>query len=98
LKNYKHLFSDTKIKSETSSPVKTIPSTTPSTAPATAELNKIDPVIEKKVMLVLCDIGLDIPCSSSVIADQSSKALKQNIKLNVIEELLKKLASQKLIK
>lgn len=90
---------DTKSQSETASPVKAIPSisSSPVKSIQAVEPTKIDPVLEKKIMLALCDIDLDIPCSSSVIAEHSSKILKQTVKLDIVEELLKKFAGQQLI-
>lgn len=86
---------ETKPTVENTSPVKSLPVTTAADQPTEPLL--IEAVIEKKVMLVLCDIDLDIPCSSSVIRERSSAMLKQNIKLDVVEELLKKFAGQQLI-
>ncbi|KAK7483066.1 hypothetical protein BaRGS_00025729 [Batillaria attramentaria] len=59
--------------------------------------SKVDPEIEKKLLLVLCDISLDIPSEASIIAEHTSKTLGRKVELPVIEVLLKKLAAQSLI-
>ncbi|XP_062604950.1 N6-adenosine-methyltransferase catalytic subunit-like [Saccostrea cucullata] len=58
---------------------------------------KSDPEVEKKVLLVLCDINLDIPCNAAVIADQTKKTLGRGVTLATIEVLLQNFASQQLI-
>lgn len=58
---------------------------------------KIDPEVEKKLLLVLCDISLDIPSEASIIAEHTSKTLGRKVELSVVEVLLKKLAAQSLI-
>ena len=62
------------------------------------ETMKVDPEVEKKVLMVLCDINLDIPCNAAVIADHTTKALGRGITLSSIEVLLQKFASQQLIR
>ncbi|KAK7114395.1 N(6)-adenosine-methyltransferase catalytic subunit METTL3-like [Littorina saxatilis] len=58
---------------------------------------KIDPEVEKKLLLVLCDITLDIPSDASVIAEHTSQALGREVELTVVEALLKKFASDSMI-
>ncbi|XP_061180283.1 N6-adenosine-methyltransferase catalytic subunit-like [Saccostrea echinata] len=58
---------------------------------------KSDPEVEKKVLMVLCDINLDIPCNAAVIADHTKKALGRGVTLATIEGLLQNFASRQLI-
>ncbi|XP_055891792.1 N6-adenosine-methyltransferase subunit METTL3-like isoform X2 [Biomphalaria glabrata] len=57
----------------------------------------LDPEVEKKLLMVLCDISLDIPSDSKVIAEHTSRLMEREVDLGMIEELLKKFALQKLI-
>lgn len=84
----------------TSKPADGGTSTTASSSAAkspTADPLQIDPEVEKKLLLVLCDISLDIPSDASIIADHTSRALGRKVELAVIEVLLKKLAAKSLI-
>ncbi|PVD20656.1 hypothetical protein C0Q70_18814 [Pomacea canaliculata] len=58
---------------------------------------KVDPEIEKKLLLVLCDISLDIPSEASIIAEHTSRTLGRKVELSIIEVLLRKLAARSLI-
>ncbi|CAI9736611.1 N6-adenosine-methyltransferase subunit METTL3-like [Octopus vulgaris] len=58
---------------------------------------KVDAEIKKKLLLVLCDINLDIPCNATQIAEHTSKMLGREVKLIVIEDLLQQLSSQQLL-
>ncbi|XP_076449417.1 N(6)-adenosine-methyltransferase catalytic subunit METTL3-like [Babylonia areolata] len=58
---------------------------------------KVDPEIEKKLLLVLCDISLDIPSDASIIAEHTSRTMGCEVELSVVENLLRKFASQSLI-
>lgn len=58
---------------------------------------KADPEVEKKMLMVLCDISLDIPSDSKVIAEHISRLMEREVDLAVVEVLLEKFASQKLI-
>ncbi|GFO20701.1 N6-adenosine-methyltransferase subunit [Plakobranchus ocellatus] len=57
----------------------------------------IDPDVEKKMLMVLCDISLDIPSDSKVIAEHTSRFMEREVDIKVIEDLLRKFASEKLI-
>lgn len=59
---------------------------------------KVDPEIEKKLLLVLCDISLDIPSEASIIAEHTSRTLGRKVELSIIEVLLRKLAARSLIR
>lgn len=72
-------------------------SVTPDIVKDSQEPVKVDPEVEKKVLMVLCDINLDIPCNAAVIADHTTKALGRGITLASIEILLQNFASQQLI-
>ncbi|KAL5022915.1 hypothetical protein ScPMuIL_002070 [Solemya velum] len=61
------------------------------------EVAKLDPEIEKKVLLVLCDISLDIPCNASVIAEHTCRMLGRKVQISIIEELLQTFENQELI-
>ncbi|KAL8574597.1 hypothetical protein ACOMHN_061597 [Nucella lapillus] len=58
---------------------------------------KVDPEIEKKLLLVLCDISLDIPSDANIIAEHTRRTLGREVELSAIETLLRKFASQSLI-
>ena len=58
----------------------------------------IDPEIEKKVLLVLCDISLDIPCEMSIIAHHTSRSVGRPVELFVVETLLKQFSADSLIR
>lgn len=73
-------------------------SATPDIVKDSQEPVKVDPEVEKKVLMVLCDINLDIPCNAAVIADHTTKALGRGITLASIEVLLQNFASQQLIR
>ena len=60
--------------------------------------HKADPEIEKKVLLVLCDISLDIPSEASVIAEHTSRMLGRKVEVSAVDALLKKFAAQSLIR
>lgn len=62
------------------------------------EVAKLDPEIEKKVLLVLCDISLDIPCNASVIAEHTCRMLGRKVQISIIEELLQTFENQELIR
>jgi len=71
---------------------------TPAVTTSQPTEHKTDPEIEKKVLLVLCDISLDIPSESSVIAEHTSRMLGREVELTAVEALLKKFAAQSLIR
>ncbi|XP_064611225.1 N6-adenosine-methyltransferase subunit METTL3-like [Liolophura sinensis] len=74
------------------------PAPPPSTmATSEPEVVKSDVEVEKKLLLVLCDISLDIPSNASVLATETSKLLCRQVKLSAIEHLLEKFAAQQLI-
>jgi len=52
---------------------------------------------EKKMLMVLCDISLDIPSNSKVIAEHMSRLMEREVDISMVEILLMKFASQKLI-
>ncbi|XP_059147782.1 N6-adenosine-methyltransferase subunit METTL3-like [Physella acuta] len=56
-----------------------------------------DPEVEKKLLMVLCDISLDIPSDSKVITEHTSRLMEREVDFKLVEELLKKFAMQKLI-
>lgn len=60
-------------------------------------LVSVDPETEKKILLVLCDISLDIPSDANAIADHTLKTLGFKVELSAVEALLKKFAAQALI-
>lgn len=72
----------------------------PPSTPAISESESIksDVEVEKKLLLVLCDISLDIPSNASVLATETSKLLCRQVKLSAIEHLLEKFAAQQLIR
>ncbi|KAK3731758.1 hypothetical protein RRG08_035427 [Elysia crispata] len=57
----------------------------------------IDPDVEKKMLMVLCDISLDIPSDSKVIAEHTSRFMEREVDIKVVEDLLRKFAVEKLI-
>ncbi|XP_060074207.1 N6-adenosine-methyltransferase catalytic subunit-like [Ylistrum balloti] len=69
----------------------------PDSARESETTQKADPEMEKRVRMMLCDISLDIPCNSAVIAEQVSNLMGRDIQLAVIEDVLKKFASQQMI-
>ena len=95
------LFSPVKLESPTVSSVK---SSSIAVAPAAESLTikqeplKVEPDVEKKLLLVLCDIVLEIPSDAHVIAKQTSKLLGREINLQVIEQLLQKFEAQQMIR
>jgi len=56
-----------------------------------------DPEVEKKMLMVLCDITLELPCKSKLIAEQTSRLMEREVDLLTVESLLCKFSSQKLI-
>lgn len=86
------------IKTESSPTKQTAVSPSKTTEPVTIKSEKADTEIEKKVLLVLCDISLDIPCNALKISELTSKMLGRNVKVKIIEDLLMKFASQQLIR
>ena len=58
---------------------------------------KIDPEVEKNMLMVLCDISLDIPSNSKVIAEQTSRLMEREINLSLVEHILCKFSEQKFI-
>ncbi|XP_005104194.1 N6-adenosine-methyltransferase catalytic subunit [Aplysia californica] len=58
---------------------------------------KVDPEVEKKLLMVLCDISLDIPSDSKVIVEHTSRLMEREVDLALVEQLLCKLATQKFI-
>lgn len=60
-------------------------------------VQKADLEIEKRVRMLLCDISLDIPCNSAVISDQISRLTGRDVQLVMIEDVLRKFASQHMI-
>uniref|UniRef100_A0A0B6ZWL5 mRNA m(6)A methyltransferase n=1 Tax=Arion vulgaris TaxID=1028688 RepID=A0A0B6ZWL5_9EUPU len=82
--------------------VKTTPNTTviPAThqhMTDTAVRVATDPEVEKKLLMVLCDISLDIPSDSKVITEHTSRLMEREVDVLLVEELLRKFATQKLI-
>ena len=61
---------------------------------AKSESLNIDPEVEKKLLLVLCDFNLDIPSESKTIAEM----IGHDVQLAIIEELLQKFDAQHMIK
>ncbi|XP_041375648.1 N6-adenosine-methyltransferase subunit METTL3-like [Gigantopelta aegis] len=84
--------SDSSAKSSTSAPSSSTEA--PSTKP---ESLKIEPDVEKKLLLVLCDIMLDIPSDALVITKQTSKLLGREVKQQLIEQLLHKFEAQQML-
>ncbi|BFZ13120.1 hypothetical protein BsWGS_16159 [Bradybaena similaris] len=67
------------------------------TTSSTAVKVATDPEVEKKLLMVLCDISLDIPSDSKVIMEHTSRLMEREVDLLLVEELLRKFAAQKLI-
>ncbi|GFR59785.1 N6-adenosine-methyltransferase subunit [Elysia marginata] len=57
----------------------------------------IDPDVEKKMLMVLCDTSLDIPSDSRVIAEHTSRFMEREVDIKMVEDLLRKFATEKLI-
>ncbi|KAJ8303605.1 hypothetical protein KUTeg_020001 [Tegillarca granosa] len=89
--------SSASIKTESSPTKQTAVSPSKTTETVTIKSEKADTEVEKKVLLVLCDISLDIPCNALKISELTSKMLGRNVKVKIIEDLLMKFASQQLI-
>ena len=73
------------------------PLVVPPVAVKTEQHVKIDAEVKKKLLLVLCDINLDIPCNATIITEHTSKMLGREVKLSVIEDLLEQLSNQQLL-
>ncbi|CAG5135898.1 unnamed protein product, partial [Candidula unifasciata] len=67
------------------------------TTASTAVKVATDPEVEKKLLMVLCDISLDIPSDSKVIMEHTSRLMEREVDLLLVEEYLRKFAAQKLI-
>jgi len=57
-----------------------------------------DPEVEKMLLNVLCDLGVDTPCDSDIVAEKTTKALKREANIALVENLLQKFAAQQLIR
>ena len=57
-----------------------------------------DPEVEKQVLLVLCDLGEVVSCSSTEITEKTSKALERDVNIALVENLLQKFNAQTLIR
>ena len=82
-------------------PIDSQSTTTDSLSASTPVIPKpvsVDPETEKKVLLVLCDISLDIPAYASDIAEHTLKTLSYKVELPAVEALLKKFAAESLIR
>jgi hypothetical protein len=92
-------IADATVSSASTTPTpKAIPSVPDTPKKEPQEPLKVDPEVEKKVLMVLCDINLDIPCNAAIIADHTTKALERGVTLASIEVLLQNFASQQLIR
>lgn len=56
-----------------------------------------DPEVEKQVLLVLCDLGVESKFNSSEITEKTSKALGREVNIALVENLLQKFNAQQLI-
>lgn len=94
-------LSDPTVSSASTTPMPksdTIPPVPDTSKKEPQEPLKVDLEVEKKVLMVLCDINLDIPCNAAIIADHTTKALERGVTLASIEVLLQNFASQQLIR
>ena len=66
--------------------------------PVKPESLQADPEVEKQVLLVLCDLGEVISCTSTEITDKTSKALDREVNVALVENLLQKFNAQQLIR
>ncbi|KAL4235147.1 N6-adenosine-methyltransferase subunit mettl3 [Mactra antiquata] len=58
---------------------------------------KHDPEVEKQLLIVLCDLGVETPCSSESICEKTSKALGRSAQKDLVENLLQKFSAQQMI-
>ncbi|XP_060597198.1 N6-adenosine-methyltransferase catalytic subunit-like [Ruditapes philippinarum] len=58
---------------------------------------KHDPEVEKQLLIVLCDLGVDTPCTSDYVCEMTSKALGRSANIDLVENLLQKFAAQQMI-
>lgn len=58
---------------------------------------KKDPEVEKQLLLVLCNLGVETPCGSDVVCEQTSRSLGRAVDIDLVENLLQKFAAQQMI-
>lgn len=58
---------------------------------------KHDPEVEKQLLIVLCDLGVETPCTSDYVCEMTSKALDRSASIDLVENLLQKFAAQQMI-
>lgn len=59
--------------------------------------NKLEPEVEKKLLLCLCDIALNLPTDSRILLSFVTKSLRREVPHEAVEDLLQKFAAQELI-
>ncbi|XP_013403912.1 N6-adenosine-methyltransferase catalytic subunit [Lingula anatina] len=75
------------------------PAVTPASAttPKVVEKTKLEPEVERQVLLSLQDVGLNLPVESVVLCSSVEKALEKEVALSSLDDLLEKFATQQLI-
>jgi len=71
--------------------------TSPKPVEQKSEPFKLDPEVEKQVLIVLCDLEEELPCDSNVICEKTSKQLGREANIDLVENLLQKFAAQQMI-
>lgn len=59
--------------------------------------NRLEPEVEKKLLLNLCDIALNLPVDSRQLVASVTKSLNSEVPHDIVENLLQKFAAQELI-
>lgn len=70
---------------------------TSSSVTSLSKAKENDREVEKKLLLTLCDIALNLPTDSRALALTVTKALNKDVPYDAIENLLQKFATQELI-
>lgn len=58
---------------------------------------RFDPEVEKQLLIVLCDLGVETPCDLNIICEKTSKELGREANIDLVENLLQKFAAQQMI-